>query len=134
MRSEVGGQRTGGDAHPIGSYKDLRVWQAAMDLTVAVYRVTALFPTSERFALASQMQRAAVSIASNIAEGHEREGTAEFLHHLSMAQGSLGELNTQLDLAVRLEFASPQDIEECARFVSAVRPQLFALRNALRKR
>jgi four helix bundle protein len=134
MRAEDGGQRAARDDNAINSYRDLRVWQAAMDLTVAVYRLTSLLPKSETYALASQMQRAAVSIASNIAEGHEREGTTEFLYHLSVAQGSLGELSTQIDLTVRLGYAKVEDVAACLERVSVVRPQLFALRNALRRK
>ena len=78
----------------IKSYRDLRVWQAGMDLVVRVYRLTQGFPTHELYGLTSQMRRAAVSIPSNIAEGHTRESSKEYLHHLSIAQGSLAELET----------------------------------------
>ena len=89
----------------IKSYRDLEVWKKAMDLTVAIYQLTEAFPESQRYGLASQIQRAAVSVPSNIAEGYGRGHRKEYLHHLWMANGSLKELETQLTLAVRLGFA-----------------------------
>lgn len=74
------------------SFRELRVWQAAMNLVEKVYRVTQRFPKQETYGLVSQIQRAVVSIPSNIAEGHTREHLKEYLHHLSMAQASLAEL------------------------------------------
>jgi len=79
----------------INTFRDLRVWQAAVELVVEVYRLTGVLPKQETYGLVSQMQRAAVSIPSNIAEGHSREHIKEYLHHLSVAQGSLAELETQ---------------------------------------
>jgi four helix bundle protein len=70
------------------SFRELRVWQAGMELVEEVYRLTRQFPQEEKYALASQIQRAAVSIPSNIAEGHTREHLKEYLHHVSMAQAS----------------------------------------------
>ena len=81
------------------SFRDLRVWQAAMDLVEQVYTLTQMFPKQEMYGLASQMQRAAVSIPSNIAEGHTRAYSKEYLHHLSIARASLAELQTQLEIA-----------------------------------
>jgi four helix bundle protein len=73
----------------VSSFRDLRVWQAGMDLVEEVYRLTLSFPRHEIYGLTNQMRRAAVSIPSNIAEGHAREGTGEYLNHVSIAQGSL---------------------------------------------
>jgi four helix bundle protein len=84
------------------SFRELRVWQVGMELVEEVYRLTQHFPNEEKYALASQMQRAAVSIPSNIAEGHTREHLKEYLHHVSMAQASLAERETQLEIAARL--------------------------------
>lgn len=67
------------------SFRELRVWQGSMDLVEVIYRLTRAFPKEETYALAIQLQRAAVSIPSNIAEGHTREHLKEYLHHLSMA-------------------------------------------------
>jgi four helix bundle protein len=79
------------------SFRDLRVWQLAMELVELTYRVTQSFPKHEVYGLTSQIQRAAVSVPSNLAEGHTREHTKEYLHHLSIAQASLAELETQLE-------------------------------------
>src|SRR2546421_361822 len=88
----------------VKSYRDLRVWQVSMDLVERIYQMTRDFPKHETYALCSQMQRAAVSIPSNIAEGHTREHIKEYLHHLSMAQASIAELETQLEIATRLKY------------------------------
>jgi four helix bundle protein len=85
----------------INSYQDLKVWQFSMDLADQIYCLTESFPKHEIYQLSSQMQRAAVSIPSNIAEGHARESTKEFLRYLSIALGSLAELETQVILAQR---------------------------------
>lgn len=83
-------------------HRKLVLWQKAVGLVTAVYEATRLFPTAERFGLASQMQRAAVSVPSNIAEGAARKGQKEYLHFLFTARGSLSELDTQLEIAARL--------------------------------
>ena len=88
----------------IQTYRDLRAWNQAMDLVELVYGVTAKLPADELYGLRSQMRRCAVSIPSNIAEGHGRKGSKEFMHHLSIAKGSLSELETQLILCVRLKY------------------------------
>jgi len=85
-------------------HHDLRVWQGAMDLVEEIYKITALFPKDELYALTNQMRRAAVSVPSNIAEGAARNGSKEFLYFLSIARGSLSELETQLQIAVRLGY------------------------------
>jgi four helix bundle protein len=112
-------------------FRELRVWQAAMDLAEATYRVTQVFPKHETYGLASQMQRAAVSVAANIAEGHARRYLGEYLHFLSIARGSLAELSTYFELSKRLAYV-PEDkaialLEDC----SALARQLTSLRNAL---
>jgi len=88
----------------VNSYRDLRVWQKGMDLVVTSYEATKQFPQSELYGLASQIQRAAVSIPANIAEGHGREHLGDYMHHLSMANGSLMELETHFLLAERLGY------------------------------
>lgn len=115
----------------IKSFRDLRVWQSAMDLVEQVYYLTQAFPRSETYGLSSQIQRAAVSVPSNIAEGHTREHLKEYLHHLSIAQASLAELETQLEIATRLKYLSPMQLTEVLRLVASLGKQLFALRNAL---
>ncbi|PPT73897.1 hypothetical protein XaplCFBP3122_18675 [Xanthomonas arboricola pv. populi] len=88
-------------------HERLTVWRDAMSLVEAIYRLSHDFPDSERFGLTAQMRRAAISVPSNIAEGAARRSTAEYLRYLSMARGSLAELDTQLQIAARLQFGSP---------------------------
>jgi four helix bundle protein len=90
------------------NYRDLVAWQRAMDLVEAVYAVTREFPGDERFALTSQLRRAAVSIPSNIAEGEGRRSRNEFGHFLAVAYGSLREVETQLLIAIRLNYVSEE--------------------------
>jgi four helix bundle protein len=87
------------------SYRELEVWQRAIELVEAVYVVSAGFPKEERFGLTAQMRRAAVSVPSNIAEGHARSSTRDYLRFLSISLGSLAELDTQMLIARRLRFA-----------------------------
>ncbi len=86
------------------SFKDLIVWQRAVELSLAVYRFTSKFPESERFGLTNQLRRAAVSVASNIAEGYGRCTRGEYIQSLGYARGSICELQTQLIIAAGLEF------------------------------
>jgi four helix bundle protein len=85
-------------------HHDLRVWQEAMALVTKVYALSGNFPADERFGLTSQIRRASVSVPSNIAEGAARGGRKEFVHFLTVARGSLSELDTQLRIAVNLKF------------------------------
>ena len=90
-------------------YRDLVAWQKAMDLVEQIYVVTAEFPREERYGLVSQVRRAAISVPSNIAEGQGRRTTdGEFVRFLQIAMGSLAELETQVELAVRLHFLEKQ--------------------------
>lgn len=86
----------------IRSYRDLIVWQKSMDLVTEIYKLTRQFPKSETYGIAQQMQRAAVSIPSNIAEGYKRNHLPEYIQFLSIANGSGAELETQLELCKRL--------------------------------
>lgn len=117
----------------IKSFRDLRVWQAAMDLVEQVYLLTQSFPRHEIYGLTSQIQRAAVSVPPDIAEGHTREHIKEYLHHLSMSQASLAELETQLEIATRLKYLSPEQFNEVLKQITSIGRQLYALRNALTK-
>lgn len=96
----------------ITSYKDLIVWQKSMDLVTAIYLVTKQFPKEELYGLTSQMQRAAISIPSNIAEGSRRGTRKEYARFISTAFGSGAELEVQLELAFRLEFLPKRDFDE----------------------
>jgi four helix bundle protein len=93
----------------VKSYRDLMVWMAAMQLAEDIYQVTEAFPAREQFGLTSQLRRAAVSVPSNIAEGHARDSAREFLRFLSVAQGSLAEMETQLELSGRLGLVTAED-------------------------
>ena len=88
-------------------HEQLEAWRFAMQLVKAVYQMTSIFPAEERYGLAQQMRRAAVSIPSNIAEGAGRNGVKEFLNFIGISRGSLAELETQLQLSVMLGFAAP---------------------------
>ncbi len=89
----------------INSYRDLLVWEQAMDLTVAIYRVTRTWPKDELYGLTYQVRRAAASVPANIAEGYGRESPASYLHFLKIAQGSLKETETHILIAQRIEIA-----------------------------
>ena len=88
----------------VSSYRDLVVWQKAMDLLVECYRACDRFPKAEMFGLCSQLQRSAVSVPANIAEGHGRHSTREYLQHLRIAHGSLVEAETHIAIAERLQY------------------------------
>ena len=94
------------------NYNNLQIWQQAMDLVEDIYKLTASFPTEEKFGLVSQMTRAAVSIPSNIAEGAGRNSDKDFAHFISIAIGSLYELNTQIVLSERLGYINQTQSQE----------------------
>ncbi len=96
----------------IRSHRDLIVWQRAIDLVTAVYRVSQSFPASEQYGLTSQVRRAAVSVPSNIAEGYGRGTSQDYLRFLRMARGSLFEIDTQLLIAMNLGILSESRYEE----------------------
>ena len=117
----------------IRSYRDLECWQRAMDLVVECYRVTREFPKHEIYGLSSQLQRAAVSIPANIAEGQGRQHTPEFIQHLCIAYSSLGELETHLLIAQRLEYLTPAKanamMKRCGEVGRLINGLLRSLRN-----
>jgi four helix bundle protein len=88
----------------VKNYRDLIVWQKAMDLAVEIHPIALSFPKVEMFALTSQLNRCSTSVPSNIAEGHGRRSTGEYLHFLGIARGSLNELETQITLALRYDY------------------------------
>lgn len=118
----------------IKSYQDLIVWQKAMDLAEAIYAATRMFPREEIYGLSSQLRRSAVSIPSNIAEGHGRQSTREFLHHLSITRGSLNELETQVILAQRLGYIDDTSLQRINVLINEVGRLLGGLMNALMER
>ena len=93
----------------IKSFRDLRIWQLAMELVELVYRQTRSFPKFEIYGPTGQIQRSAVSVPSNYCRGSYKGNTKEYLHHLSMAQASLAELETQLEIAARLDYLSKEN-------------------------
>ncbi len=93
-------------------YRDLIVWKRAIELTVCIYKLTRAFPKDEQYGLSSQMRRASVSVASNIAEGRGRLNVAEFRQFLGLAQGSIYELQTQLIVAKSLQLSGPEAISQ----------------------
>lgn len=109
------------------SFYDLTVWQRAIDLTVCVYRLTRGFPREETHGLVSQMRRASVSVASNIAEGRGRLNAMEFRQFLGVALGSVFEIKTQLVVAKRLEMGTQSGLQEAALLSEQVSKMLTAL-------
>lgn len=88
------------------SFRELDLWQRAVELTLAIYKLTATFPDAEKFGLTNQLRRAAVSVASNIAEGYGRATKGEYIQFLGHARGSISEVETQLVIAGALNFGS----------------------------
>src|SRR5258705_12882143 len=104
----------------VKNYRELIVWQKAMDLVVEVYTISRTFPREEIYGLTSQLRRAAVSTPSNIAEGQGRRTTADFVRHLSIAYGSLRELETQTLIAARLRYLSTGNSQDILRMAGKV--------------
>ena len=119
--------------HPMGdhSHRDLRVWNIAVQLTLEVYRITESFPRSEQFGLTSQMRRAAVSVASNIAEGHARSTRGEFRHFLSIARGSAIEVEVQLFLAEQIGYVQSPTVVKARGYCESISRMITKLKRAL---
>lgn len=115
----------------VRSYRDLIVWQKAMDLVRAIYSLTMSFPADERFGLISQVRRAAVSVPSNIAEGQARHTSREFVPFISHAEGSLAEVDTQLTLSNQLRFCNASQTVEIFSLIEEIRKMLMSLRGRL---
>jgi len=115
----------------IKNYRDLDVWHKSMDLVVNCYNVTKLFPKHELYGLTSQLQRAAVSVPANIAEGRQRQHRKEFRQFLSIAQGSLAELETHLEIAVRLGYTDTKHTTKINEQTQRVSRMLHGLKIAL---
>jgi carbamoyl-phosphate synthase large subunit len=118
----------------VSSYRDLKVWQLGVKLSLEVYEATRASPSEERFGLTSQLRRCAVSVPSNIAEGNARESTKDYLRHLSIASGSLAELETQLIIASQLGFMSPAAVEKLQSMCDEESRMLRSLQQALRRK
>ena len=113
------------------SYRDLKVWQLAMDLAQVVYRLTSTLPKAELYGLVSQMRRSVVSVPSNIAEGHARNSTNEYIRFLSIALASLAELETQVLIAKRLDYISDLQLREALRMSDVLGKMVRALEKSL---
>lgn len=121
-------------ARKIDDYRGLIVWQKAVRLVVESYELSKKLPRSEMYGLASQIQRAAVSIPANIAEGHGRKHTGDYVHHLSMANGSLKELETHFYVCRELRFLTEIEIAPLIERTSEIGRMLTSLIQQLRLR
>ena len=116
---------------PVGGYKDLLVWQKGIKVVKDIYRLTRDFPQDEKWGLVSQMRRAAVSIPSNIAEGQARRTTKDFIQFISIAEGSVAEVDTQLIIAYELGYCDRSIVEPIAEMLEELRKMLNSLRRKL---
>jgi len=116
------------------TYRDLDAWQGAMDLSEGIYKLTQVFPDTERYGLISQMRRSSVSIPSNIAEGQARGTVAFGLYFLRVAIGSVAEVDTQLELARRLRFVTTDMTREVDSQLERVRQMLYGMRREHQRR
>ena len=115
----------------IDSFHDLKVWQLGMELVERVYAMTKTFPDEEKFGLTSQLRRAIVSVPANIAERHARQSTKEYLRFLSIAVGSLAEVETFVELATRLAFLNRKRTESLLSAIAEERQMLRGLQRSL---
>lgn len=115
------------------NYKNLKIWKEAINLSVIIYNLTDKMPNSEKFGLISQMRRAAVSIASNIAEGSGRGTTPQFVQFLGIAQGSAYELETQLILVEKLSYFSSEELKQAFDKLDYIQKMNFKLKQSLTK-
>jgi four helix bundle protein len=118
----------------VKSFRDLVVWQRGIAFAEKIYRLSHDFPKHETYGLTNQLRRAAVSIPSNIAEGHERDSTKEYLHHLSYATGSLAEVETLVVIASRLEYLPQNQIETILRECDELERMIHAIQRSLKAR
>lgn len=109
------------------SFRDLIVWQKSMDLVITIYKLSEKFPSEEKFGLTSQMRRTVVSIPSNIAEGRRRGTSKEYRQFLQISYGSGGELETQLEIGLRLGYLSKSDYEKADALLQEIMRMLNAL-------
>ena len=114
------------------SFKDLLVWQRAVELSVVIYKLTGSFPSSERFGLTNQLRRESVSVASNIAEGYGRSTRGEYLQFLGHARGSSSEVETQLIISKALGFGSEANLRKAQMLCADVSRLLGGLMKSLR--
>ena len=118
----------------IRTFRELEIWQLGIDLITHVYKTIRTFPKEEVYGLTLQMKRSAISIPSNIAEGQSRWSTKEFLKFLSIAKGSLSELETQLILAQRLNYLSEDNLNKIIELTNEIGKMISGLRKSLLKK
>ena len=111
----------------MNNFKELKIWQMSMDLVEKVYKLTLGFPSEEKYVLVSQIQRSAVSIPSNISEGAGRNSNKEFKNFLGIANGSINELSTQLELSVRVGYIKEENIFEILELLTQIQKMNFTL-------
>ena len=116
----------------IKSYRDLEVWKKGRTLVKEVYQLTQCFPKEELYGLTSQLRRAVVSVPSNIADGHSRSGTKDFIQFISIAIGSLAETETQILLSQDLGYAKESEIIKTIDHIQELQRMLHALRTSLK--
>lgn len=115
----------------VDGFRDLVAWQKAVELAIDCYSVTKNFPTTERYGLTSQLQRAAVSVPANIAEGKGRGFNGAYVNHLAIANGSLCELETHVEIATRLGYLEPTQFEQLQQKIGEVGRLITALRKSV---
>jgi four helix bundle protein len=116
----------------ISSYRDLKVWHLGMQISEDVYRLTREFPKEEQYGLTSQIRRAVVSVPANIAEGHAKAFTKDYIRHLAIALGSLAEVETFCELAVRLGYLASNTSDRLTELIGEERRMLRGLQRSLR--
>jgi four helix bundle protein len=112
-------------------HKKLKVWQKAIDLVVKIYEVTDMFPKKEDFGVTAQLRRAAVSVPSNIAEGLTRKSSKDKLHFLNIAQSSLSEIDTQLEISIRLGYLNQEAFESVEAVLTEIQMMLSGLSRSI---
>lgn len=115
----------------VNSYKDLKVWQRSIQFCKSLYKLTSDFPKEELYGLTAQIRRCAISIPSNIAEGHARNYTNDYIRFISIALGSVAELETQLILAIELNYAKKEQTKELLTELSEIGKMLNGLKKSL---
>ena len=119
---------------PVRCFRDLVVWQVAMELTVIAYETSKALPALEKYELSAQIRRAAVSVPANIAEGQSCGSNRRFINHVRIAQGSLGELETHFEIARRLGFLTGNDLEHVEQLLRRTGQLLHGLKRSLRRK
>ena len=115
----------------MNNFRELKVWQRAIDLATLIYSLTKSFPESEKYGLTSQLQRAAISVSSNIAEGSGRQTKPDFKHFLSIALGSLYEIESQLAVSQKLNYISEEAVNTAISEVTEIQKMIYSLRSKL---